>query len=76
MNITIHFTPRTVKTLTDQFQAALRRGDQRLVKRSAGLLFVADGHAPAHAASRGGVSESPISAWLHAFVQARFDSLR
>jgi transposase len=74
--ITIHFTPRTVKTLTDQFQAALRRGDQRLVKRIAGLLFVADGYTPAHAASRVGVSESTIYAWLHAFVQARFASLR
>ena len=76
MNITIHFTQSTVKTLTDLFQAALRRGDQRLVKRIAGLLFLADGFPVARAARRVGVSNSTIYGWLTAFVHARFASLR
>ncbi len=76
MNITIHFTPSTVKTLTDLFQAALRRGDQRLVKRIAGLLFLADNVPVARAACRVGVSEATIYGWLKAFVHERFASLR
>ena len=75
MTITIHFTPSTVKTLTAQFQAALRRGDQRLVKRIAALLFLADGCPVARAATRVGVSESAIYSWLTAFVHERFASL-
>ncbi len=76
MNVTIHFTPGTVKALTALFQAALRRGDQRLVPRIAGLLFLADGLPAAHAARRVGVSESTIYTWLPAFVHERFASLR
>jgi transposase len=76
VTLTIHFTPSTVKALTDLFQAALRRGDQRLVKRIAGLLFLADGFPVARAASRVGVSESTLYSWLKAFVHARFASLR
>ena len=75
MSITIHFTPSTVKTLADHFQAALRRGDQRLVKRIAALLFLADGLSAAQAARRVGVGEATIYNWLHAFVQQRFASL-
>ena len=75
MSITIHFTPSTVKTLADHFQAALRRGDQRLVRRSAALLFLADGLPVARAARRVDVSESTIYHWLAAFVQQRFASL-
>ena len=76
MNITIHFTPSTVKTLTDLFQAALRRGDQRLVQRLAALLFLADNVPVARAACRVGVSEATIYGWLTAFVHERFASLR
>ncbi len=75
MSITIHFTPSTVKTLADHFQAALRRGDQRLVKRIAALLFLADGLSAAQAARRVGVGAATIYNWLHAFVQQRFASL-
>jgi transposase len=75
VNITIHFTPSTVKTLTAQFQAALRRGDQRLVKRIAALLFLAAGCPVARAAIRVGVSESAIYSWLTAFVHERFARL-
>jgi transposase len=76
VNVTIHFTSSTVKALTVQFQAALRRGDARLVKRIASLLFLADGLPVAHAARRLGVSESTIYGWLQAFVHQRFASLR
>ncbi len=76
MSVTIHFTPSTVKTLTALFQAALRRGDQRLVQRLAGLLFLADGVPVARTATRVGVSESTIYNWLTAFVHERFASLR
>src|SRR5215210_4257896 len=75
VSITIHFTPSTVKTLADHFQAALRRGDPRLVKRIAGLLFLADGLPVAQAARRVGVSEATLYHWLAAFVQQRFASL-
>ena len=75
MSITIHFTPSTVKTLSAQFQAALRRGDQRLVKRIAALLCLADGLPVDRAAHRVGVSESTVYHWLAAFVQLRFASL-
>ena len=75
MAITIHFSPSIVKSLADHFQAALRRGDARLTRRIAGLLFVADGFTPAHAAHRVGVSESTIYQWVHAFVLDRFASL-
>jgi transposase len=76
VTLTIHFTPSTVKTLTALVQSALRRGDQRLVKRSAGLLLLADGFPGAPAARRVGVSESTIYGWLHAFLHERFASLR
>ncbi len=75
MTITIHFTPSTVKALTDHFHAALRRGDSRLVKRIAALLFLADGFPVARAAARVGVRESTLYSWLHAFVRERFASL-
>jgi len=75
VTITIHFTSSTVKTLTEQFQAALRRGDQRLVKHIAGLLFLPDGQPVARAARRVGGSESTMYTWRHAFVHQRFASL-
>ena len=75
MSITIHFTPSTVKTLEDHFQAALRRGDQRLVKRSAGVLCRADGRSVPRAARRVGVCAATVYNWLHAFIQQRFASL-
>jgi transposase len=62
--------------LTARFQAALRRGEQRLVQRIAGLLFLADGLPVARAATRVGVSASTLYNWLTAFVHERFASLR
>jgi transposase len=76
VRITLRFCRTTVKLLTAAWQAALRRGDQRLIKRITALLLLADGHPVPVVAERVGAGESTVYAWLQAFLLARFASLR
>ena len=75
MRITLRVCRTTVKLLTAAWQAALRRGDQRPLKRITALLWLADGHPVPRVAERVGVGESTGSAWRHAFLLDRFASL-
>ena len=76
VRITIRFCRATVKLLIAAWRAALRRGDRRPLQRITALLLLADGHAVPTVAERVGAGESTVYAWLHAFLVARFASLR
>ncbi len=64
MTITIAFERQPVKTLWQELQAALRRGDRRRRQRLAALVLLADGYTPAIIAERLGVGRSTVYAWL------------
>ncbi len=70
------FYRATVKELRAAWRAAVRQGARRLILRVTALLEVAEGVSVAEAAERGGVAESTVYAWLHAFMERRFESLR
>jgi transposase len=73
--LTIRFSAPTVKQLSSAWQAALRRGDRRPLRRITALLLLADGHSVPAVATRLGVGVSTVYAWLHAFMVERLASL-
>ncbi len=75
MALTIRFSSPTVKQLSSAWQAALRRGDRRPLRRITALLLLADGHSVPAVATRVGVGVSTVYAWLHAFMVERLASL-
>ncbi len=76
MTLTITFCRATVKTLTQELQAAFRRNQTRAIKRISALLLLADQHAPATVAQRLGLGRSTVYAWLRAFLVDGWASLR
>ena len=75
MRMRIQFCRATVKELVAVWQRALRRGDQRVVKRVTALLLLADQQPVPAVAERVGMSDSTIYAWLQAFLVHRCASL-
>ena len=76
MHIKVAFYRATVKELRMAWREAVRRGARRLILRVTALLDLAEGVGVAEAAERGGVAESTVYAWLHAFMERRVESLR
>lgn len=75
MDVTIAFSPQTVKELTHRLRLAYHRGNVYLIKRVSALLWLADRRAVDTIAQRLGVSTSTIYAWRDAFVARRWASL-
>jgi len=73
---TIAFSRPTVKTLTQELQAALRLGDGRRSRHISALLMLADGHPVDTVIERLGVARSTVYAWVRAFLLDRWASLR
>jgi len=73
---TIAFSRPTVKTLTQELQAALRLGDGRRSRHISALLMLADGHPVDTVIERLGVARSTVYAWGRAFLLDRWASLR
>lgn len=76
MAVTIAFSRPTVKTLTQELQAAVRLGDGRRSRRISALLMLADGHPLDTVSARLGVCRSTIYSWVRAFLLDRWASLR
>lgn len=76
MAFTIAFSRPTVKTLTQELQAALRLGDGRRCRHISALLMLADGLALDTVVERLGVCRSTVYAWVRAFLLDRWASLR
>jgi transposase len=76
VDITVHFCGPTVKQLRREWQAAVQRGQGRLIRQITALLAVGTGRPVAQAAEQVGVSASTVYRWLHAFLLQRWDSLR
>ncbi len=76
MAFTIAFSRPTVKTLTQELQAALRLGDGRRSRHISALLMLADGHSLATVVERLSVCRSTVYAWVRAFLLDRYASLR
>ncbi len=76
MAFTIAFSRPTVKTLTQELQAALRLGDGRRSRHISALLMLADGHPVDTVIERLGVARSTVYAWGRAFLLDRWASLR
>lgn len=76
MTITIAFERQTVKTLSQELQAAIRAGTRQRIKRISALLLLADQQPIEAVVERLGVGRSTIYLWLHAFVVERWASLR
>jgi len=76
VTLTITFSRATVKTLTQELQAAFRRNHPRAIKRISALLLLADQRAPAMVAERLGLGRSTVYAWLRAFLVDGWASLR
>ncbi len=76
MAFTIAFSRPTVKTLTQELQAALRLGDGRRSRHISALLMLADGHPVDTVIERLGVARSTVYAWVRAFLLDRWASLR
>jgi transposase len=73
---TLAFSRSTVKTLSQELQAALRLGDGRRSRHISALLMLADGHSVDHVLERLALSRSTLYAWVRAFLTDRFASLR
>ena len=69
MNFKIHFTTPTLSALSQRWQAALKAGQNQLLKRITALQLLADQLAPAVIAQRLEVALSTVYAWLKAFMQ-------
>lgn len=76
MTITIAFERQTVKTLSQELQAAIRARIPQRIKRISALLLLVDQQPVPVVAERFGVGRSTIYAWLHAFLVERWASLR
>ncbi len=76
MAFTIAFSRPTVKTLTQELQAALRLGDAQRCRHISALLMLADGLSLALVVERLGVCRSTVYAWVRAFLLDRWTSLR
>ncbi len=69
MNFKIHFTTPTLSLLSGYWQAALKAGQNQLLKRITALQLLSDQLAPALIAKRLEVAVSSVYAWLKAFMQ-------
>lgn len=75
MDVTITFSPETVKELTHRLRMAWRAGRAPVIKQLSALLFLADRQPVYTITGRLGVSTTTIYAWRDAFVVDRWDSL-
>jgi transposase len=75
MNISIRFTQRTIKLLTERLGQAYAAGDLRVVRRISALLGLAKGESVAEVAETLSVSRQAIYDWLRIFMVAGMDSL-
>lgn len=69
MNFKIHFTTQTLSVLSECWQAALKTGQNQLLKRISALQLLSDQLAPELIAQRLQVALSTVYAWLAAFMQ-------
>jgi transposase len=69
LNFKIHFTTQTLSVLSGCWQAALKAGQNQLLKRISALQLLSDQLAPAVIAQRLQVAVSTVYAWLAAFMQ-------
>ena len=76
MNFKIHFTTPTLKLLSEGWQAALKEGQNQLLKRITALQLLSDRLAPELIAQRLDVALSTVYAWLKAFLQHGFAALK
>lgn len=75
MDVTIPFSPETVKELTHRLRTAWRAGQPWLLKQLSALLLLNDRRAVYTIANRLGVSTTTIYAWRDAFLVERWASL-
>lgn len=76
MNFKIHFTTATLTALSGCWQAALKAGQNQLLKRITALQLLSDQLAPALIATRLEVAVSTVYAWLKAFMQHGVGALK
>ncbi|MDY6876186.1 MAG: IS630 family transposase [Chloroflexota bacterium] len=75
MNISIHFTRPTIKSLTRRLEQAYAAGDLRSVRRISALLGLAKGETVTEVAETISMSRQTIYNWLKAFMLRGIDSL-